>query len=40
MAGDMMVDEFITHRFPLSQINDAFEVMHAGDAIRSVLDMA
>jgi len=40
MAGEMMVDEFITHRFPLSQINDAFEVMHAGDAIRSVLDMA
>jgi S-(hydroxymethyl)glutathione dehydrogenase / alcohol dehydrogenase len=40
LAGEMMVDEFITHRFPLADVNTAFDVMHAGDAIRSVLDMA
>lgn len=30
MEGKLKVDEFITHHFPLDQINDAFEVMHAG----------
>ncbi len=40
MAGDMKVDEFITHRYPLSEINEAFHVMHAGESIRAVLDMA
>ena len=31
MQKDIKVDEFVTHKFPLSQINDAFHAMHAGD---------
>ena len=33
------VDEFVTHRFPLAEINEAFHVMHKGEAIRSVLTL-
>ncbi|KAI5820316.1 glutathione-dependent formaldehyde dehydrogenase [Pyronema omphalodes] len=39
MTGKLKVDEFITHRKPLPEINDAFQVMHAGDCIRCVVDM-
>ena len=39
MKGELKVDEFITHTFPLSQINEAFHVMHTGDSIRSVINM-
>ena len=28
MAGEMKVDEFITHNLPLAEINAAFHVMH------------
>jgi S-(hydroxymethyl)glutathione dehydrogenase/alcohol dehydrogenase len=27
----------ITHRFPLEEINKAFDVMHEGESIRSVI---
>jgi S-(hydroxymethyl)glutathione dehydrogenase/alcohol dehydrogenase len=37
MAGDIHVDEFVTHTLPLEQINTAFELMHAGQSIRSVI---
>lgn len=37
MAGDLKVDEFITHTFPVEKINEAFDVMHAGESIRSVV---
>jgi S-(hydroxymethyl)glutathione dehydrogenase/alcohol dehydrogenase len=40
MGGELKVDEFITHRYPLSEVNEAFHVMHAGESIRAVLDMA
>jgi len=39
MTGKLKVDEFITHRKNLNEINDAFQVMHAGDCIRCVVDM-
>ena len=35
-----MVDEFITHREKLSNINGAFEQMHHGDCVRCVVDMS
>ncbi|VDP86001.1 unnamed protein product [Echinostoma caproni] len=38
MAGSLKVDEFITHRFPLDRIDTAFEVMHSGQSIRSMID--
>lgn len=39
LEGRLKVDEFITHRKTLAQINDAFETMKQGDCIRAVLDM-
>ena len=37
MTGKLKVDEFITHRQPLANINKAFEDMKAGDCIRCVV---
>uniref|UniRef100_A0A7S2Y0L0 S-(hydroxymethyl)glutathione dehydrogenase n=1 Tax=Fibrocapsa japonica TaxID=94617 RepID=A0A7S2Y0L0_9STRA len=39
MAGKLKVDEFVTHEYPLDQINDAFHVMHEGEAIRPVINL-
>lgn len=30
-------DPFITHRLPLEQINEAFDLMHEGKSIRTVI---
>lgn len=38
MAGEIKVDEMVTHVLPLADINKAFELMHAGQSIRSVID--
>ncbi|MCA9520418.1 MAG: S-(hydroxymethyl)glutathione dehydrogenase/class III alcohol dehydrogenase [Myxococcales bacterium] len=37
MDGKIAIDDLITHRFPLAEINEAFHVLHEGEAIRSVL---
>ncbi|WP_417583904.1 S-(hydroxymethyl)glutathione dehydrogenase/class III alcohol dehydrogenase [Nitrincola sp.] len=37
MQGEYELDTFITHTMPLEQINEAFELMHAGKSIRSVV---
>ncbi|HET9843077.1 MAG TPA: zinc-binding dehydrogenase, partial [Gammaproteobacteria bacterium] len=37
MEGKIHIDDFITHQFPLEQIHDAFDLMHAGKSIRSVV---
>jgi S-(hydroxymethyl)glutathione dehydrogenase / alcohol dehydrogenase len=39
LNGSLKVDEFITHREKLSNINTAFETMKAGDCIRCVVTM-
>ncbi|PQE19153.1 S-(hydroxymethyl)glutathione dehydrogenase protein [Rutstroemia sp. NJR-2017a BBW] len=39
MQGKLKVDEFITHRQPLKNINQAFDDMKKGDCIRCVVDM-
>lgn len=39
LAGRLKVDEFITHRRKLVDINGAFELMHSGDCIRTVVDI-
>ncbi|KAA3675124.1 S-(hydroxymethyl)glutathione dehydrogenase / alcohol dehydrogenase [Paragonimus westermani] len=39
LSGDLKIDEFITHRFSLEDINEAFEVMHAGSSIRTMIDL-
>ena len=37
MNGKINIDDLITHTMPLEQINDAFDMMHAGESIRSVV---
>ena len=37
MEGKIEIDPLITHVMPLDQINKAFDLMHAGDSIRSVV---
>ena len=37
MDGKINIDDLITHTMPLEQINAAFDLMHAGDSIRSVV---
>jgi S-(hydroxymethyl)glutathione dehydrogenase/alcohol dehydrogenase len=38
LSGALKVDEFITHRKNLGEINSAFEIMKQGDCIRAVVD--
>lgn len=38
MSGDIKIDEFITHTMPFAQINEAFELLHQGKSIRTVLN--
>ncbi len=37
MQGRVKIDEYITHTMPLERINDAFDLMHRGESIRSVI---
>ena len=37
MDGKINIDDLITHTMPLDQINDAFDLMHRGESIRSVV---
>jgi S-(hydroxymethyl)glutathione dehydrogenase/alcohol dehydrogenase len=37
MKGEIKLDEMITHRLPLEKINQAFDLMHQGKSIRSVI---
>ncbi len=38
MEGRIQVDDLITHRRPLEDINEAFELMHQGESIRTVIE--
>ncbi|WP_372965006.1 S-(hydroxymethyl)glutathione dehydrogenase/class III alcohol dehydrogenase [Marinobacter sp.] len=37
MQGEFKLDDFITHTMGLEEINDAFDLMHEGKSIRSVI---
>ena len=37
MDGKINIDDLITHTIPLDKINDAFDLMHEGKSIRSVV---
>jgi S-(hydroxymethyl)glutathione dehydrogenase/alcohol dehydrogenase len=37
MDGKINIDDLITHVMPLNDINKGFELMHAGESIRSVV---
>lgn len=37
MKGDIQLTPFVTHTMPLEQINEAFDLMHEGKSVRSVV---
>jgi S-(hydroxymethyl)glutathione dehydrogenase / alcohol dehydrogenase len=37
MEGKINIDDLVTHTMPLDKINDAFDLMHKGESIRSVV---
>ncbi len=37
MDGKINIDDLVTHKMPLEKINDAFDLMHEGKSIRSVV---
>ena len=37
LEGQIKVDEMVTHTMPLTEINRAFDLMHEGKSIRSVV---
>ncbi len=39
MNGKIAIDELITHVVPLERINDAFDYMHKGESIRTVVTL-
>jgi S-(hydroxymethyl)glutathione dehydrogenase/alcohol dehydrogenase len=38
MEGKINIDDLITHKMPLDEINHAFDLMHEGESIRSVVE--
>jgi S-(hydroxymethyl)glutathione dehydrogenase/alcohol dehydrogenase len=38
MDGKISIDPLITHKLPLERINEAFELMHSGESIRTVIE--
>ena len=37
MKGEIELAPFVTHTMPLERINEAFDLMHEGKSIRSVV---
>ena len=37
MSGKIDLDPFVTHTLPLDRINEAFDLMHEGKSIRTVI---
>src|SRR3546814_1017012 len=37
MSGELDLDPYITHTLPLERINEAFDLMHDGESIRTVI---
>jgi S-(hydroxymethyl)glutathione dehydrogenase/alcohol dehydrogenase len=37
MDGKLNIDDLITHKLKLEQINEGFDLMKAGESIRSVV---
>lgn len=37
LKKELMVDEFVTHQMELDKINEAFQLMHGGKSIRSII---
>lgn len=39
LGGTFKIDEFITHNMDLVKINEAFDLMHKGESIRSIVHL-
>ncbi len=39
MRGEIKIDPFVTHTMPLEDINRAFDLMHEGKSIRTVIEL-
>jgi len=39
LNGEIKLDEFVTGHMQLDEINEAFDAMHAGKALRTIIDM-
>jgi S-(hydroxymethyl)glutathione dehydrogenase/alcohol dehydrogenase len=37
MEGKIDIDSLVTHQLPLDRINEAFDLMHRGESIRTVI---
>ena len=37
MEGKTMLDQYISHEMPFTDINKAFDLLRSGDALRTVL---
>jgi S-(hydroxymethyl)glutathione dehydrogenase/alcohol dehydrogenase len=40
MDGKIEIDSLITHKLPLERINEAFDLMHSGESIRTVVEFS
>jgi len=38
MSGEINIDDLVTYKMPLEEINKAFDLMHEGKSIRSVIE--
>jgi S-(hydroxymethyl)glutathione dehydrogenase/alcohol dehydrogenase len=38
IEGKLNLDPFITHQLPLERINEAFDLMHEGKSIRTIIN--
>jgi S-(hydroxymethyl)glutathione dehydrogenase/alcohol dehydrogenase len=38
MDGKIQIDPMITHVLPLDRINEAFDLIHKGESIRTVIE--
>ncbi len=38
MDGKINIDDLITHKLALEDINEGFELMHRGESIRAVVE--
>ncbi|XP_020284029.1 alcohol dehydrogenase class-3 [Pseudomyrmex gracilis] len=38
LSKQLMLDEFVTHKFPFADINKGFDILHSGNCLRIVLE--
>ena len=36
-SGNLKLDDVLTHRYPIEQINEAYDALESGETLRSVV---